>query len=258
MTTEETTCPNCGNTYTLQFCNACGQKTPHRYTVGHVFHELFHVFTHTDKGVFPLAKNLLTRPGFLAKDLIEGRRKRHFNLFQYLIIALGITTFMVVKFQLMEQSMAAVNQGTGTVITEKMAEFQRNLAAGLQKYYNLFMFLLLPINAFVSWLLLRKKGLNYAEHIVFHSVVAAASTTISLFTIPLATLLPQGSMGLYMSFSLIILVVLYALSYHQLFGFKWIKAIGIAIGFYLITYIAQVLLFGIVATVYLIITLKQG
>ncbi len=79
-------CLNCNTVYVGSYCHQCGQKAVHRYTVGHVLHEIVHVFTHADKGIFSFAWQLITRPGKVALDLVEGRRKRYFNLFQYLLI----------------------------------------------------------------------------------------------------------------------------------------------------------------------------
>lgn len=86
---QPTNCLNCGQNLTGPFCSQCGQKETHRYTVGHVLHELLHVFTHADKGIFSFAKNILVKPGTVALDLVEGRRKRYFNLFQYLLLIVG-------------------------------------------------------------------------------------------------------------------------------------------------------------------------
>ncbi|MBL0358355.1 MAG: hypothetical protein IPP72_16450 [Chitinophagaceae bacterium] len=66
------TCANCGNNYTGHFCNQCGQKQAHRYTVGHVLREIMHGFTHADKGIFSFAWQVLTRPGTIALDMVQG------------------------------------------------------------------------------------------------------------------------------------------------------------------------------------------
>ncbi|MBK8609293.1 MAG: DUF3667 domain-containing protein [Chitinophagaceae bacterium] len=73
------------------------QKQQHRYSVKHILHELLHVFTHADKGIFSFAWQLLTRPGHIAQDLVAGKRKKYFNLFQYLIIIVGLATWWLLK-----------------------------------------------------------------------------------------------------------------------------------------------------------------
>jgi hypothetical protein len=217
--------------------------------VGHVLHEFFHTITHTDKGVFPLAKNLVTRPGTLAKDLVEGRRKKHFNLFQYLVIILAITTFLMVKFNFMERSMDAVNSGLGNSMTDRVAQFQKQLANAIQKYYNLLMFLMLPVSALVSWLLLRKRKYNYAEHLVFHAVVAAANTTVVLFILPVFGIYSSLAFSTFMFLGLMLLIIFYTMAYRQFFGFSWGKSIGITIAVYAITYILQVMLTSVISVI---------
>ena len=47
-------CKNCGNEYSENYCNRCGQKTVHRITLSHVGHEVVHAVTHADKGIIHL------------------------------------------------------------------------------------------------------------------------------------------------------------------------------------------------------------
>jgi hypothetical protein len=154
---EKHTCSNCNNIFEGEFCNVCGQKIAHRYTVNHVVHELVHVFTHADKGIFSFAWQLLYKPGYIANDLIEGRRKRYFNLFQYLIIVLGIVTFLINKTALFEKtaetmSAMGINPANQNQLSIKM---QQQYNEFLKKYYNIFQFLMIPFFAFFAYLFLK-------------------------------------------------------------------------------------------------------
>lgn len=58
-------CLNCNHTLatTDKYCSNCSQTAhTHRFTFGHLMHEVFHAFTHADKGILLLAKGLLTQP----------------------------------------------------------------------------------------------------------------------------------------------------------------------------------------------------
>ena len=90
-------CKNCGHYFSGLYCNQCGQKVAHRLDVKHVVHEAVHVFTHADKGIFPLIPAVLFRPGLVALDYVQGRRKRYFSIFQYLLIIVGVATYIVTK-----------------------------------------------------------------------------------------------------------------------------------------------------------------
>ena len=86
---DEKKCLNCDHQIDVaqKFCSYCGQTTHlHRFTLVHFFHEVFHAFTHTDKGIFYLLKELAIRPGIVAKEYIAGKRKKYFNPFTFFLI----------------------------------------------------------------------------------------------------------------------------------------------------------------------------
>src|SRR5688500_2336016 len=149
----------------MQYCNACGQKIAHRLDFHHILHETVHVFTHTDKGIFSLIPAVLFRPGIVALDYVEGKRKRYFSIFQYLIIVVGITTFLMAKTQMMELMAETFGDAEESA---RMKAVLAKVMAIMREYLNLLMFALIPVYAFFSWLFFKKKGYNYAENIVLH------------------------------------------------------------------------------------------
>jgi len=88
-------CANCNFQPLVQdfrFCPACGQSTPpHRITFHHVWHESIHAVTHADKGIFHLIKDLVLQPGkVLSAYILEGKRKKYFNPFTFILIMAGL------------------------------------------------------------------------------------------------------------------------------------------------------------------------
>jgi hypothetical protein len=70
-------CLNCGAALGGPFCQACGQKAASVHLgFGHVLHEVIHEFLHLDGKIFTTLKVLVTQPGQLTKDLVEGHRAR--------------------------------------------------------------------------------------------------------------------------------------------------------------------------------------
>lgn len=74
-------CGNCdavvafGQTY----CGFCGQKTgSRRLTLREIGHDLVHVFIHVDLSALSLVRMLLERPGIVALNYVQGKRKRYF------------------------------------------------------------------------------------------------------------------------------------------------------------------------------------
>jgi hypothetical protein len=248
------TCQNCGNTYTENFCNYCGQKHIHRYSVGHVAHELLHVFTHADKGIFALALNLLKKPGLVALDLVEGRRKKHFNLFQYLLLIVGFTTFLIVKTNFVERMFTSMNGLNEAKMAGPVAVMQHKMALLLQKYNNILQMVLIPVFAFFSWLYIGRKKYNYAENIVLHTASSAQTNTIAIVTTLLILVSP--SKNYFTSITLLSLLIglwSFALCYRQFYGLSWLKAIGWAILVYTSTYVVQVVLTAVGVVVYMLL-----
>jgi hypothetical protein len=176
---SEHTCKNCGNPFTASFCNACGQKVAHRITMRHIWHDIVHAFTHADKGIFHLFLQLFIRPGIVAREyIIEGKRKRYFNPFQYILIIGSIAAFVAVNSHFMENTMAAMS---GPVPTSgRQAAFMKSVSQFQNKYYNLNILLQLPFIAFASFLWFRKFRINYAEHLTLQTFVGSQTAIFGM------------------------------------------------------------------------------
>ncbi|MGA0555737.1 DUF3667 domain-containing protein [Larkinella sp. VNQ87] len=189
-------CPNCSANLEAPFkyCPTCGQSTHiHRFNLPHIFHEVFHALTHADKGVIYLLKGLATRPGIVAREyILEGKRKKYFNPFTFLVLVLGLTLFFNSVFRPYTQTSRDLVERakTGQYQSEQerqriigFAERRQNLQAFIEKRNNLILFLAIPIIALVYWLFFLRTGLNYAEHLVaqvFFSSFYSLFTTLVL------------------------------------------------------------------------------
>ena len=252
---QQLTCANCGNTYTGQFCNQCGQKQAHRYTIGHVLHELLHVFTHADKGIFSFGWQVLTKPGTIALDMVEGRRKRYFNLFQYLVLIVGIGTFVMSKTHLMEQTVQSMNNITGNKVTGQMALMQQQMVQLLQKYFNLLQFFLIPVYALFAWLFLRRGKYNYAENIILSSVISAQMNTISIVSTLLFASFHSPKVIMWHSLvAILILISCFVISFRQFFKISFLKALLYSLLVYICDYIVQLVVISIVLFIYVMLT----
>lgn len=254
---EQHTCLNCQNIFNGSFCNNCGQKVTHRYSVAHVLHELVHVFTHADKGIFSFAWNIIRKPGTIALDLVEGRRKRHFNLFQYLLIVIGFVTFILVKSHFVENTLNTINELSETKITGRMAEVQQRITLTTQKYNNILQMALIPLFAFFSWRFLgKKRGYNYAENIVLHTAASAMSNTLSLFTTSLFLFIDlKSNLGIMLTVSLLTIIVTFALSYKQFFNLSVPKALLFGFLVFTLVYIIQSLFLAVGTIIFVMVGL---
>lgn len=145
-----------------RFCAQCGQKSAtRRLSLHDIAHELWHALTHTDHSVFGLIKALLLRPGLVAAEYVAGHRKRYFNPFTFLVVAVGLS--------------ALAMAGTG------IGGFQEHPGAvgrQLQSNLNLFILAQVPLLALWSRLLFLRSGRNLAENLV---LVAYCSGLRSVF-----------------------------------------------------------------------------
>jgi Protein of unknown function (DUF3667) len=172
-------CKNCGNGFEGNFCNNCGQKAVvNRFTLKHAFHDFLHSFTHIDRGILFLIKELFLRPGIVAKEYIEGKRKKYFNPYQYLLITVAVATFLSVNYHLMGPKADANVLGSG------VQNFGLQYNAFIYKYFNLMQLFSVPLLAFFSWLFYKRSGYNYAENLVLNTFLGAQRTLIYILLAP--------------------------------------------------------------------------
>ena len=79
---NNTNCFNCEASLEkgFEFCPQCGQPAHHhRLNLSHISHEVLHFFTHADKGIFYLVKELFIKPGVVTREYIAGKRKKYFS-----------------------------------------------------------------------------------------------------------------------------------------------------------------------------------
>lgn len=179
MMETQQACKNCGSILTGKYCSNCSQKADiHRFTLKHALHDFFHSFTHIDRGILFLIKELFTRPGYVSKEYIEGKRKKYFNPFQYLFLAVAAATFLSVNYQLMGPKADVNAIGTG------INTFGLQYNAFIYKYFNVIQLVSVPVIALFSWLFYRKSGYNYAENLVFNTFLGAQRTLMYILIAP--------------------------------------------------------------------------
>jgi len=169
----EITCKNCGASASGKYCAECGQKTStSRFTVKHFVHEFTHAFTHADTGVLYMAKELLIRPGTVAREFVEGKRKRYFSPFAFLLILLSLYVLGVSKtgysdavVESMQNLMEKAKMNTAAA--QKDIEGLRQMSK-VNDYNKPLALALIPLTSLITLALFRKSKYNYAEHLVFN------------------------------------------------------------------------------------------
>ena len=227
-----TLCKNCLTTFEGKFCPNCSQKADtHRFTVVHFGHEFFHAFTHTDRGVLLLMKDLLYRPGKVAFEYNAGKRKKYFNPITFLLIITAIQIFVSQKTEIFTLIGKATKEVTQQMTKPSTKEAQKALdksfedvgkqTSVVEENNKAFTLLIIPILSFFSWLLFKKSGHNYAENLVLHVFIMGGATLL-FFIVTLVPILIMPSLILtWMGINFIIGVIYYIVAYKQFYNQGW-------------------------------------
>ncbi|RAV98304.1 DUF3667 domain-containing protein [Pseudochryseolinea flava] len=206
-----TVCKNCDTAFDGKFCSNCGQNAHvHRITVGHMAHELSHAITHADKGFLLLVKELLYRPGFVAKEYLEGRRKKYFNPFSFLVIMSALSAFITYKSGYLQQA-GDGHRGPSNMYYQEAMQLSINYG----KLIGLVV--IVPLYALISWLFFWKPRYNYAEHFVLQSYSIGMYYVVSVLIFIPAFLLMPGTFQINNMVLHLIYAIYMGVTYHQFF-----------------------------------------
>lgn len=147
------TCKNCGHTGDGKYCSVCGQEYAiKRITLRHLSEEIFHFFTHLEQGFGYTLKQLVTSPGTMQKNYLDGHRvklQKPFSLFFLCATLCGLAEYGINFF---------VSRHFNTGDLKELYYFQH--------YLVIEQVLLAPVYALCSWLLFMRYKYNYAEWLV--------------------------------------------------------------------------------------------
>lgn len=192
-------CINCNGDLTPQYryCPSCSQ-TVHlqRLSLPHVGHETFHYFTHADKSIINLVRDLATRGGTVAREYVLGMRKRHFSPLSFFLMIAAIY-LIVMNFENSPASEALRERPDlsqyyeGAELEKMQYYFQRQEVAVryMQKKSNLVAIATVPITALSFFLFYRKRAFNYTEHLVATLYMSGFTTLFYIILIALNSLI---------------------------------------------------------------------
>ena len=139
-------CKNCGNIVHQKYCPHCGQKaTVERITFHFLWHQLFHFFTHLEKGFLFTSFGMLLRPGKTVTDFIRGKRIIYQPPVSYFLVWIAI--YALILYGIREVF------GEGAVI-----EYKNYFGPDVSTQYainhlGIVLSILLPVFAFYIYLL---------------------------------------------------------------------------------------------------------
>src|SRR5262245_11561097 len=107
-------CKNCGKqlAHRENFCPSCGQKANvHGLTFHSLLHEIVHYFTHAEKNIFSLIKQLTFKPGVVAEEYLAGKRKKYFSPVNFFLIVAGLLVIIVSALHSFDGAFMRVSTG---------------------------------------------------------------------------------------------------------------------------------------------------
>ncbi|NUY80316.1 DUF3667 domain-containing protein [Flavobacterium sp. MAH-1] len=146
----------------------------HRLSLHEVGHETIHYFTHADKGIFQLVRDLVVKGGTVAREFVLGKRKKYFPPLNFFLLVAALYVFAshvsyVRQTHDVRKEHPEIAKIEDPVTREKtyMAYERQRVGIEFAIYYgNYALMLTLPFAAFVLWLMYRKNVFNYTEHLV--------------------------------------------------------------------------------------------
>ncbi len=230
MSTISVNCPNCQDPISDEstFCKNCGNKIDlPRISTRTLFSDFLENVLGWDNKYFRTLFMLFRNPKQLAAEYFQGARRKYMNPIGFFAIGM---TLSILLFSIFQEEYMAISLESAKAQTQLMAEklgglyadadFQQQQLALNQKlqgwilrYYNIASFLLLPVYAFIAFLVFRKP-LNYGEHLVISTYIQGVSFLISSLLFLLSIFVSPFAL----TFSVVALFFLYLYVYAKIYG----------------------------------------
>jgi hypothetical protein len=180
----ERRCLNCdaATPVPARFCARCGQRTDTaRLAVRDLARDLLQRFVDVERGPLAFARALLVRPGRVAREYVDGRRRRHYGPFATLAVVVGVTALAI--------NLSGFRVLSRDGLSPAPTEF-------LQRHFNLLLLLQLPLLGAVCAALFRPAKLTLTEHMVLVAYALSVRAVFLALVGPLASLVSVREPGI--------------------------------------------------------------
>ena len=225
-------------------------ETAPRITLHYLWQEVLSSLS-WDKGFFFTCKQLLINPGAAISEYLAGERKRYSNPIRFLVFATALASFVVIKLDLIGRALGEDILENGD---EHAQQAQQEVIAFVYQYYNVIGFLMVPLLALITYVLFRRRGYNYAEHLTLAAFVTAEYTLLYL----LATLGLYYYPALFNSITQLLWFVYFTWAIVSFFPEKKWKAVGIAVLINIIYFLTIMLVAGVIGIIFRTLSGAEG
>jgi len=277
-------CKNCATRYRGRYCPYCGQKArTGRLNWMALWDNLAYSVTNVDRGFLFTVKELFTRPGYMMRDYLIGKRVNYFRPFSMMVILTTVYVFLSAFIFPPAPTLEKMSRPVRADISSEKEEdtfrimdvkvfgkrYTDDDLRGLQDFQNnsgmgkmvenlvsnplFWIFFILLFFAFAVRLIFRRNG---AKHYHYVEHMFAGAYLICQFLIVMIILLPYRYFTVghdpFISHDTLLFLVFIALpawDYRQLFNIRWRKAIFKTIFLYMMVALSAVIAAVIISAI---------
>lgn len=231
------TCKNCGNVFEGNYCNNCGQPAEtHPVNASFIAHDVQHGLFHFESGLLYSAKELFLRPGHTIREYLHGKRVKHYKPISMVIL---VATLHGVLYHFLHLN---VFKGVESEVFN-----YEELNEWVSHHFAIITLATLPVFALSSFLVFKKQGYNYTEHIILNSFYSTQRLWVRIIMMPLL-LLPDApeTVNVLMKVFMLVDVLLMFWTYTQFFEkLSKMKTILLTLLCFVVFYMLFTILFAI-------------
>ncbi|MFL5538836.1 MAG: DUF3667 domain-containing protein [Longimicrobiaceae bacterium] len=257
--TDAEPCPSCGTPLAGEFCHGCGERrrAPEELSLRHSVREFVDDMFDVDSRALRSLRVLLFRPGELALEYIQGRRRPYLGPLRMYLTVFAVTLFVLLLLPqtqpegsnrlvaLMRQGVhaLAVRRGMTDAAMEKALQ-------DITAQHVTWLSVLIPL-VFAGFLFLcfRRRRRWFGEHLVFATHFATINFLMALFLIPLQLVLlrfGKETATLVTGIAVFPLFWWMVVGVRRMYGSGWTGAVGWSLLLVLVAFpIAQTLTSGL-------------
>ncbi len=189
MSSHYEACANCDTPLQGEWCQACGQKRVHPddLSLHHAGHHLFHELLHLDSRVWSSLRLLLTRPGLLSLDFLEGRRQRHLHPIRIFLLMAALFFFLgnatVLRLEHIEERsprLAGLFESKAARAGMSKADYQAARNPILQATYKVALIGSVLVTGALQMILFRRRFRAAGQHLTVAAHNASAGFALNL------------------------------------------------------------------------------
>jgi hypothetical protein len=238
-------CLNCATPLGGRYCAACGQRDSDlKVSFWHLVREALGEAFEIDSRLMRTIRPFFLKPGFLAREYVDGRRTRYsspFRIYIFCSFAFFVGGYLQAsfikdadwhvksdfKFSQKERDELQKEGRVGAVMVrtsenlQRLAasdrELQRRLSETIIGYVPKGVFVLLPVFALILKLLYRKTDAFYVDHLIL---------ALHLHAFGFLMLIPLGNLKRFSDLTILVLLVYVAVALKTFYRQSWARTIA--------------------------------